>query len=50
MKQGNTIFSQILEFMPKHNFRQCVNRYNGNPRTRSFTCYDQFPVHGICSN
>lgn len=42
MNQGSTIFSQILEFMPKHNFRQCVDRYNGNHRTRSFKCYDQF--------
>ena len=42
MNQRSTIFSQILEFMPKHNFRQCVDRYNGNHRTRSFKCYDQF--------
>ena len=42
MNQGSTIFYQILEFMPKHNFRQCVDRYNGNHRTRSFKCYDQF--------
>ena len=28
--------------MPKYKFRQCVKRYNGNYRTRSFSCYDQF--------
>ena len=42
MNQGPTIFSQIIDFLPKKKFRQCVNRYNGNHRTRSFTCYDQF--------
>jgi len=42
MNQGQTIFSQIIDFLPKKKFRQCVNRYNGNHRTRSFTCYDQF--------
>ena len=42
MNQGKTIFSQILEFLSKHKFRQCVERYNGNYRVRSFTCFDQF--------
>ena len=41
MNQGNTIFSQIISFLPKFKFRQCVNRYNGNYRVRSFTCFDQ---------
>jgi len=42
MNQGNTIFSQIMGFLPKFKFRQCVNRYGGNYRVRSFTCFDQF--------
>ena len=42
MNQGQTIFSQVIDFLPKKKFRQCVNRYRGNHRTRSFTCYDQF--------
>lgn len=42
MNQGSTIFSQIMDFLPKHKFRQCVDRYHGNYRTRSFTCFDQF--------
>jgi len=40
--QGQTIFSQIMDFISKHKFRRCVNRYKGNYRIRSFTCYDQF--------
>jgi len=31
-----------MDFLPKHKFRQCVNRYGGNCRVRSFTCFDQF--------
>ena len=42
MNQGQTIFSQVIDFLPKKKFCQCVNRYYGNHRTRSFTCYDQF--------
>ncbi len=42
MNQGKTVFSQIIDFLPQRKFRQCVNRYNGNHRVRSFTCYSQF--------
>ena len=41
MYQGQTIFSQVMDFLPKKKFRQCVNRYNGNYRVRSFKCYNQ---------
>jgi hypothetical protein len=40
--KGQTVFSQIMDFLPIKKFRQCVNRYNGNYRVRSFTCFDQF--------
>jgi hypothetical protein len=42
MLQGQTVFSQLMEFLPRHTFRRCVNRYQGNYRMRSFSCYDQF--------
>ena len=42
MNKGQTIFSQIIDFLPKKKFSQCVNRYGGNYRVRSFTCFDQF--------
>ncbi len=41
MNQGQTIFSQVIDFLPQKKFRQCVNRYDGDYRVRSFTCYDQ---------
>jgi len=42
MNSGRTIFSQLIDFIPIHEFRQCVKRYNGNYKVRSFSCWDQF--------
>jgi hypothetical protein len=42
MNQGSTVFAQLLDFLPKRQFRRCVARYQGNNRVRSFTCFDQF--------
>ena len=42
MYQGQTVFSQVMDFLPIKKFRRCVDRYNGNHRVRSFTCFDQF--------
>ena len=42
MNIGRTVFSQLMDFLPMHEFRSAVNRYNGNHRTRRFTCWDQF--------
>jgi len=42
MYSGKTVFSQIMDFLPMHEFRKCVNRYRGNYKVQSFTCLDQF--------
>ena len=42
MYKGQTVFSQVMDFLPIKKFRRCVNRYHGNYRVRSFTCFDQF--------
>jgi Transposase DDE domain/Domain of unknown function (DUF4372) len=42
MNNERTVFSQILDFIPKHQFRACVNRYRGNYRVKSFSCFDQY--------
>jgi hypothetical protein len=39
---GRTVFSQIMDFIPLFQFRQCVDRYNGNYKVITFTCLDQF--------
>lgn len=42
MNSGQTIFSQLMEFIPTYEFNQCVNRYNGNYKIKKFTCREQF--------
>lgn len=42
MHSGRIVFSQILEFMPRYEFKKCVQRYQGDYRIRKFSCYDQF--------
>ncbi|MFC1566787.1 IS4 family transposase [bacterium] len=42
MYTGKIIFSQIMEFLPIYEFQKCVKRYQGNYRTRKFSCYEQF--------
>lgn len=42
MNKGKTIFSQIMDYAPKHIFDQLVAKYKGNYRCRTFSCWDQF--------
>ncbi len=42
MYAGRLIFSQVMDYLPMHIFRQCVNRYQGNRKIKNFTCLDQF--------
>jgi hypothetical protein len=38
---GKTIFAQLLEHLPKREFRRCVARYRGEKGVKSFSCWDQ---------
>ena len=42
MYTGRIVFSQLMDFLPKHQFDKCVRRYNGDYRVRNFSCLDQF--------
>lgn len=42
MYTGSLVFSQVMEHLPMHVFRRCVQRYRGNHKTKSFSCLDQF--------
>ena len=42
MNEGRTVFSQLMDFLPLHRFRRCVERYGGDYKVQSFTCLDQF--------
>ncbi len=42
MYTGRTIFSQLMDFLPRDDFHQCVQRYNGNHKIKTFSCFDQY--------
>ncbi len=42
MNAGKSIFSQLTEFLPATEFRECVARYRGDYKLQSFSCWDQF--------
>ena len=42
MNSEQTIFSQLMDFIPQYEFRKCVERYNGNYKIKSFSCWDQY--------
>lgn len=42
MHEGRLVLAQLMDFLPRREFNQCVKRYRGNYRVREFTCYDQF--------
>lgn len=42
MYTGKIIFSQIIDHLPMHTFRRCVQRYRGHYKVQSFSCRDQY--------
>src|SRR3990172_8338278 len=42
MYEGRIVFSQIMDWLPRYEFDKCVQRYRGEHRIRSFSCFDQF--------
>jgi hypothetical protein len=42
MNEGRMVFSQIVDFVPRHTFRRRVQRYRGDYGVRRFTCWQQF--------
>lgn len=42
MYNGQIVFSQLIEFLPKYYFNKYVEKYKGNYRIRTFSCWDQF--------
>ncbi len=42
MNRGKYAFAQIFEFVSHNDFLKCVNRYNGDYKTKHFSCWKQF--------
>jgi len=44
MYAGRSVFSQLMDFLPSHEFKRCVARYGGDYKVHHFTCMNQFLV------
>ena len=42
MQEGRSVFAQLMDYVPKYEFRKCVERYEGDKHVRSLSCYTQF--------
>ena len=42
MHEGKIVFSQLMDHIPQHSFRRCVERFGGDHSVKSFSCQDQF--------
>lgn len=42
MNSGKYVFSQLLQYVHRYEFEKCVDRYDGDYRTRGLNCWNQF--------
>ena len=42
MNVGQTVFAQLMEFIPTYQFQLSVDRYQGHRYVKGFSCWDQF--------
>ena len=44
MNKKRTVFSQLMDFVPSHEFDHCVGQYQGDKGSRSLSCWTQFLI------
>lgn len=42
MNTGKYVFAQVLSLVNRYEFQKCVNKYNGDHRTKGLNCWNQF--------
>jgi len=42
MSVGKTVFAQLMDLIPTHRFKACLERYDGNKGARRLSCWEQF--------
>ncbi|MBI5219696.1 MAG: DUF4372 domain-containing protein [Bacteroidia bacterium] len=42
MFQGKFVFAQLFEYINRYEFDKCVDRYQGDYKTKDFSCWSQF--------
>lgn len=52
MNQGSYIFSKLIAFLSPNDFIKCVDKYKGNHKVKTFTCWHQllYMIFGQLSN
>ena len=49
MFDGQFVFAQLMDFLPRREFNAASSEYRGDRRWRGFSCRDQFLCSGICA-
>ena len=44
MQEGRSVFTQLMDFVPKYEFSKCVERYEGDKHIQKLSCYTQFQI------
>ena len=44
MFQGQYVFKQVISSLSRHHFDQCVEKFGGDDRTKTLSCWQQFLV------
>jgi len=47
MNIGRTVFAQLMDFVPGYEFRQCVERYRGNYKVKTFFLLGSVSLYGL---
>jgi hypothetical protein len=42
MESGRIVFAQLMDRVPTYRFKQCVERFQGERKVHSFSCWNQF--------
>lgn len=44
MNKGRTVLAQLFDFISKYEFDKSVNKYQGNYKSQTFSCWEQYVV------
>jgi hypothetical protein len=42
MYSGKLVFAQLMDHLPAHTLRRCIQRYRGHHKVKQFSCNDQY--------
>lgn len=42
MRQGKHVFNQVISFLSRYEFQECVDEFNGDRKVKKLSCWQQF--------